>query len=143
MQEQPQKSWFGKNWMWVLPLGGCLTLALLLILGVGAAFFGIKKVINDSTPYNYAVSLAQNNKDVINALGTPIKPAPLFNGVISVTDSESKAAVSVTLSGPKNKALLYLDAEKINDQWIFKELYVVPEKTTDTIFLSGDELNDF
>ena len=32
MEEQKQKSWLGKNWPWVVPVGGCLT--LIIVIGV-------------------------------------------------------------------------------------------------------------
>jgi len=34
-----QKNWFVRNWLWVVPVGGCLTIILLFVLGVGAIFF--------------------------------------------------------------------------------------------------------
>lgn len=39
MSEQGQKSWFGRNWLWFIPLTGCLGFILLIVLGLGAAFF--------------------------------------------------------------------------------------------------------
>ena len=38
MEEIKQKSWFSQNWIWVVPVGGCLTLIVLAVFGLGAAF---------------------------------------------------------------------------------------------------------
>jgi len=51
MEVQQKKSWWGRNWPWVLPVGGCLTVILLLVFGVGAIFFGVTNALKNSTPY--------------------------------------------------------------------------------------------
>ncbi len=45
MENAQQKSWFGRNWRWVLPVGGCLTVILLFVFGIGALFFGVSVTI--------------------------------------------------------------------------------------------------
>ena len=59
MEEVKQKSWFGRNWVWVVPLGGCLTIIALFVLGIGALVFGVSK------------NAPQNNKtDIDKAIAT-------------------------------------------------------------------------
>ena len=77
MESIKQKSWFSRNWLWVLPVGGCLTVILIIIFGIGALFFGISSAIKDSTPVEYAIERAENNAEVkksgpiLNASGLP------------------------------------------------------------------------
>jgi hypothetical protein len=73
MEEIKRKGWFQRNWMWVLPVGGCLTLMLFVVLIAGTVIFGISKMFSNSTPYGYAFEEASINSEVIAILGTPIK----------------------------------------------------------------------
>ena len=57
MEAQKQKSWFGRNWPWIIPVGGCLTVILFFVFGIGAIFFGVSKVMKNSAPLSMPFSL--------------------------------------------------------------------------------------
>ena len=66
MKAQKQKSWLGRNWLWLLPVSGCLTVILLFVFGVGAIFLGVTKALKNATPYEYAIELAKNNNGYLS-----------------------------------------------------------------------------
>ena len=101
MKEHIQKSWFGRNWLWFVPVGGCLTIILLFIFGIGALFFGVSEVLSNSTPYEYAVEQASNDSRVIEYLGKPIETAGIMRGNISIKNGSGEVDISIPLKGPK------------------------------------------
>lgn len=135
MEEVKQKSWFGRNWLWVLPVGGCLTVILLLVFGVGAIFFGVTNALKNSTPYEYTVELAKNNTEVIAVLGDPVETDGMLSGNISLNNDGGNVDFQIPLKGPKGKASLVVRGEKIDGEWIYEDLYVLIKSTNEKINL--------
>lgn len=118
------KGWFRRNWLWVVPVGGCLTLILLMIFGVGAAIFGVSKALTGSQPYKDAIYEASHNQEIIELLGEPIESDGIMSGSISVENDNGRANISVPIKGPKGKAKVFVIGEKIDGQWYYSEMYV-------------------
>ena len=130
-----QKSWFSRNWLWFVPVSGCLLLILLLVFGVGAAIFGVTKIISNSTPYEYALEKARENPRVIEVLGNPIDTDGIMQGNISIKNKTGKADIKIPIEGPNGKASIVVKAEKFNDEWEYEELYVEIKGTQEQINL--------
>jgi len=130
-----QKSWFGRNWMWVLPAGGCLTIIVLILLGIGATIFGISKIMTSSAPYEYAVEQASNNTQVIELLGSPVETAGMMQGKISTTNDSGEVAIKIPLKGPKGKGSVTIKGYKTDGEWTYEELYVLIKETNEKINL--------
>ncbi len=135
MEVQNQKSWWGRNWPWVLPVGGCLTVILLLVFGVGAIFFGVSNALKNSTPYEYAVELASNHPEVIATLGDDIETDGMFSGNISLNNGAGEADLKIPIKGYKGKGTLVVLGEKYDDEWIYEELYVLIKENGEKINL--------
>ena len=130
-----QKGWFGRNWLWVVPVGGCLTIILLFIFGIGAVIFGVSNAITNSSPYEYAVDQASNHSIVIELLGDPIETAGMLSGNISLNDDGGIVDFTIPLKGPKGKGSVTIKGEKIDGEWIYEELYVLIKETNEKINL--------
>ena len=63
MASQQQKSWFSRNWLWFIPVSGCLGIILLFVFGIGAAIFGFSHMINNAPPIEYALEQANDNEE--------------------------------------------------------------------------------
>lgn len=125
MEEVKQKSWFGRNWPWVLPVGGCLTIIVLFVLGVGAAVFGVSKMVTGSEPYEYAYEKAIQNEAVIQALGNPIEKGFVgSNSNYSYKNGEGRVSLTIPINGPLNDAFIYVEGVKEDDEWTYTKLYV-------------------
>lgn len=135
METVKQKSWFARNWPWVIPVGGCLTVILLFVFGVGAAIFGVSKALKSSTPYTYALEKATDNPEVIAALGQDIEPDGMFKGDISLKNNEGHADLKIPIEGEKGKGTLVVKGEKYNGDWDYEELYVIIKETQEEINL--------
>ena len=123
MEQQIQKSWFARNWGWVLG-GGCLTLIIIVVIGFGSLIFGVSKMFTTSTPYQYAIEKAFTNEEVIDVLGAPIEADGMINGNISLNGSDGDANFKIPIKGPNGKGRIVVVATKDYGEWIYEKLYV-------------------
>ncbi len=139
MSEKQQKSWFGRNWLWFIPLTGCLGFVLLVVLGFGAAFFGISKMITNATPVEYAIEQAAKNEQVIKKLGKPIEKYGIPSGNISLDNNDGNVDFSVPIRGDKGEGVLVIRGIKVEGTWIYEDLYVRIKETQEEINLLEKE----
>lgn len=142
MEETRRKSWFGRNWGWVLG-GGCLTIIVLAVFGVGAAIFGISKAIGESEPYTHAYEMAIQNEAVIEALGAPIETGVVGSNTNYVyNNGEKRVEMTIPIKGASNSALIYVEGVKENDEWTYNKLYVDVENDDVDINLLEEDLEN-
>jgi len=130
-----QKSWFRRNWMWIVPVGGCLTIILLFVFGVGAAVFGLSKIFKESVPYEYALEKASKNPTVIKFLGNDIESNGIMQGNISFKNDTGKANITIPIKGSKGKGSVTIIGTKIDDEWTYEKLFVTIKETNEQINL--------
>jgi hypothetical protein len=119
-----QKSWFRRNWLWFVPTMGCLTLIVLGVLGLGSLFFGVTKLLADSTPSQYAIAQASKNEKVIAILGDSIEKDGIISGNISFTNGDGTANLSIPISGTMTSGTIKVVAIKTDGIWVYETLYV-------------------
>ncbi len=130
-----QKSWFGRNWIWALPVGGCLTVILIIIFGIGALFFGVSKILKDSTPVEYAIERAENNAEVKQILGHNIEIDGMFNGNLSLNNDDGTVDMSIPIKGEKEYGKLIIKGEKYDGEWTYEDLYIIIKDSHEKINL--------
>lgn len=138
METHQNKSWFSRNWGWVLG-GGCLTLIIVAAIGIGALFFGVTKAFKSSEPYQYAMEKTLHNNTVVEALGEPIEGG-MINGNISFENSTGEANFSIPISGPDGSGRIFISAKKFSDEWTYDELYVELDGLERKVNLLDDNL---
>ena len=136
-----EKSWWKRNWKWVVPTGGCLTLIVLFVVFIGAAVFGVTKVMSGSEPYQEGLTKAQNNEQVIELLGEPIENNGIMQGSINFSNSRGDADIRVPIKGPKGEGTVYIVGEKHNDVWTYSELEVRIDQNNEVINLLNEGLD--
>ncbi|QLG45603.1 cytochrome c oxidase assembly factor Coa1 family protein [Costertonia aggregata] len=130
----PQPSWWKRNWKWVVPLGGCLTLIVIFIVFFASLFFGVTKILEDSQPYEYAFELINQDEQMIELLGSPIEKDGMVQGNINWTNGDKNAKMTIPIAGPKRTGILYIDATGEGDTWDYKEIRVeVSEENVDLL----------
>ncbi|WP_233898491.1 cytochrome c oxidase assembly factor Coa1 family protein [Tenacibaculum piscium] len=143
MEVQEEKSWFSKNWGWVVPVGGCgcgcLGFILFAFLGIGATIFSVFDTITNSTPVTYAVEQAANNKKVINLLGEPIEEVGIPSGNISLENENGEVDFSIDIKGPNGKGTLVVRGIRANGEWIYEDLYVRIKESSEEINLLNNQ----
>src|SRR6218665_85638 len=125
----PQKSWWGRNWPWVIPVG-CL--GLLLSCGcLGALFAGLAlKSFSDTPVFTESVARAKQSPEVREALGEPIETSWLGQQMnIKTHNDEGPAQLTIPLKGPRGEGMLRVKATKTEGNWRFQTLRVdVPDR---------------
>lgn len=134
-------SWWKRNWKWAVPVGGCLSVIVLIIIVIGAGIFGVSKMFSGSEPYAYGLEQAQSNEQVIELLGTPIETYSIMQGSINYSNDDGEADISIPIKGPNGKGKIYVVGEKRNDIWTYLELEVRIEENNETINLLDEDLN--
>ncbi|MEX6626542.1 cytochrome c oxidase assembly factor Coa1 family protein [Tenacibaculum salmonis] len=143
MEVQKEKSWFSKNWGWVVPVGGCgcgcLGFILFAFLGIGATIFSVFDTITNATPVTYAVEQAANNKKVIHLLGEPIEEVGIPSGNISLENENGEVDFSIDIKGPNGKGTLVVRGIRANGEWIYEDLYVRIKESSEEINLLNNQ----
>ncbi|WP_299113862.1 cytochrome c oxidase assembly factor Coa1 family protein [uncultured Winogradskyella sp.] len=139
MEEYRKKSWFSRNWGWVLG-GGCLTIIVLLVVFVGSIFFGVTKMFTSSTPYKYAMEQATTNENIIALIGEPIEKDGMLQGNISLNGDDGEADFKIPIKGPKGEARIVVVAKKDYGKWVYEKLYVQIKDSQKQINLMEEKL---
>lgn len=123
MEPSRERSWLGRNWKWLLPVGcmlpfvavgGCVTL---IIMGV----FGALKA---SDAYHQSLAAVRADEAIVNLLGEPIEPSLLVSGNIHVSTHGGNADVHYDITGPKATGTVHAVAFKEAGSWKFRSLVV-------------------
>jgi Cytochrome oxidase complex assembly protein 1 len=126
MDQPPSRTWWRRNWKWVVPVG-CLT-PLLLCGGLTTLiFFLVFGTIKSSDVYTEALARAKANEEVKALLGEPIEAGFWVSGSFEVSGPSGKADLAIPISGPKGSATLYAVATKTGGGWQYSTLEVAPQ----------------
>ncbi|MNK53032.1 Cytochrome oxidase complex assembly protein 1 [compost metagenome] len=128
-----RKSWLNRNWKWLIP-SGCLTLLILFGLFIGGIFYEVTSIIKDSDAYKESMTAVQNNKLVVEKLGSPIETDGMVSGNVTSTNDVRTCDVQVPIKGPKGKGTLFVVGEK-RGKWKYSEMSVYIENTDEKIDL--------
>lgn len=120
-QSGERRSWWGRNWFWVVPIG-CLTpfavcaglIALILTLVFGQ--------LKSSEVYKEAVNRAREHPEVQAALGTPISEGLIPFGSLQIINDTGSAYLQIPLSGPKGSGSLRVVASRAGGKWTISSL---------------------
>lgn len=123
--ESTQRSWWGRNWKWIVPVG-CVTPLFCCGGGVAAIFLVVFGTLQSSEVYVNSVAKARASKDVIVILGEPIESG-LPMGNLDIKNNVGKADLNVPLTGPKGKAQLHVVAAKNGGAWEYTILQVATD----------------
>jgi hypothetical protein len=140
VQAAGHRSWWQRNWKWVVPVGGVALLAVF-----AAVIFGFVSLLSgmmrSSEPYRHALHAAQTSPAVIAALGEPIEAGFMPSGNISVNNDDGEADLSFGLHGPRGEATVYVEATRKRKRWSYQTL-VVALADREVDLLKGDEAED-
>ena len=131
---QQKKSWFDRNWQWML---GCGCLVVVLGGGAvgGAVFFGAQK-LSKFMPTDQAMAYVEADPEVIEALGSPVK-ASMVNRRFNMNMSGGKQVMEMEfrVSGPNGDAQVKATATRGNNEeaWVFLTCEVEPHSSIESI----------
>ena len=130
-----ERSWWGRNWGWCLPLSGCLgcigLVVLLILFAVGSAFMMVRGSEIDAL----AMEIASAHPAVIEALGEPVERGLGFQGNVHRSTDGGRVDIRFTIHGPEGRGTLHVKGERRGEEWTLDKLEFRPEGATDWIDL--------
>ncbi len=136
-----EKSWFKRNWKWVIPTGGCLTLLIIGGLIIGTLVYKVSDAIGSSNYQERTLEKVNLNEKAIELLGAPIKKSGVLNQQFNF-DSNTKGTsleVEYTVSGSKKEGILYIDAKVKGKEITYNRLYIIVNDTREKIDLLSED----
>jgi cytochrome oxidase complex assembly protein 1 len=130
--EPRQKSWWGRNWFWVVPLG-CLTPIVCVVGCVVLSVMAVFGLLRSSEAYTRSLAAVTENAQVQAALGEPIQPGTFVTGNVNVSNNGGHADIHYSVSGPKGDGSVHVVADKQNGAWVFSTNRVVLNPTQEEI----------
>ncbi len=128
------KSWWDRRWKAVVALS---VIAALAAGGFIALLFSLTfGVMRASGAYRQAVAAARADHTVVEMLGSPIEEGYFVMGEIELGRDRGYANLTIPISGPRAKATIYVEADKVGTHWTFRALEVVVEETGEWIHLA-------
>jgi len=108
---------------------GCIGCGAVLFLTAIAAFValvvgGVFKVMRSTDPYQQAMSQLRQHPEAVAVLGVPIEEGWIPWGSVRVNGPFGEAHLSISVSGPKDKGTLYVEAVRRAGAWQFLALYL-------------------
>jgi Cytochrome oxidase complex assembly protein 1 len=132
-EAQPRpKSWWGRNWFWVVPLG-CLAPIVAVVGCVMVSVIAVFAMLRSSEPYIRSLAAVSGDAQVRAELGEPITPGTFVTGNINVSTNGGHADVFYSISGPKGDGSVHAVADKRNGSWVFSSNHVVLNPTNQEI----------
>ena len=118
-----RRSWWGRNWLWVIPTG-CLTIIVLGLAVLATIIMTVFGMLRTTDVYKTALKRAKQDQRVIVAIGEPIKEGWYVGGSAEVSGGSGKSDLTIPIHGPNGKATIYLVATKFAGDWQYSKLMV-------------------
>lgn len=118
------RSWWQRNWKWILVAGVLLACVLAIAAFVFAIFAFVSGVMRESVPFQHAVAAARADPAVVAALGEPIETGVVVSGRIHTSGAEGSASLTIPLHGPEGAAHVLVVAERVGGTWTYQTLEV-------------------
>ena len=122
------KSWWKKNWKWLIPTTGVfiITIGTIFSSGFDEILGDYSKAYLDSKLYDDALKIVRKNNRVKETLGhiESINTLTIINGYVEYSDNNNSVNTTIKISGEHGKAMLDISADLINEIWSFKALKI-------------------
>ena len=133
------KSWWSRHWKWLVPLA-IVIIAGIGIIGsskVGENTTHIIKAYTEASLHENAIAIAQNNNEVMVALGKiePIDKFALLEGGVRYSNNYESAELHVRIKGDKGRGKIDIYAFKQDGNWHYKTINIRVREPKQTIIV--------
>ena len=122
-----QKSWWKRNWKWLVPVSGILLIiAILISSGMAGIGNDLVKAYSDTELYENALKKVKANQKVTELLGEiePIDKLAILEGEVHYTNDNQTISSTIRIKGVKGKARMDIISDRINNEWKYKKINV-------------------
>lgn len=130
-------SWWKRNWKWVLPTGGCLTLIIIFFSFIAYGVYQVTDKLTEETSFFAffdVIQEVQKSSEVKEALGTPLKFDGLQEENYDPKDND-RLDLDFTIQGAQYDGQLRVIADKTGDGWQYSTFTVTVAETGEVIDL--------
>jgi len=123
------KSWFKRNWIWAMPVGGCLTVIIVTIIVMGVGIFAFSDDIEAGIEkqqqiVNKALLDAEQNQEVITILGEPLESNGPKDFRSSLDNGVRNSTYSIPIAGSKGNGTIRIITHQRGEEIVY-DLYMV------------------
>ena len=134
------KSWFKRNWIWALPVGGCLTVFIVTIVLMGVGIFAFSDDIkagieNQQKIIDQALLDAEHNQEVIAILGEPLENNGSREFNSSLDNGVRNSTYSIPITGPKRSGAIQIITHQRGEEIVYDLYMVTIDGSNETIDL--------
>ena len=123
-----QKSWWKRNWKWLVPLSGIVVFSLVIFFSSGMGGIGadLAKAYADTELYNNALEKVKSDKRITELLGEiePIDKMAILEGQVVYSNENKTINSTVRIVGNKGKARMDISADRIENEWNYTKISV-------------------
>jgi hypothetical protein len=137
MEPKIKQSWWKRNWKWVVPTGGCLTIIIIVIAFLSYGVYQFTDKLSEETSVFAFIGIiqkVQKSVEVREALGSPIRFDGLQDEGYDPEDS-NKLNLNFEIQGAQSDGQLRVIADKTEDGWSYTTFTVTVEETGEIIDL--------
>lgn len=136
-----ERSWWSRNWKWVVPVGGCFTFIVIGILVLGGAIFGFVKSVQNDSGGNDALEIAKSNPQVMEVLGEPITKDGMGSYSVNYKNGYKTSEAIIPIEGPNGTATLRVKTSGSDDALIYEVFEIQVDNTGELIDLNQNQLD--
>jgi hypothetical protein len=123
-----QKSWWKRNWKWLVPLSGIILISLGIFFssGMDGIATDLVQAYEDTELYDNALEKAKSDERVTELLGEikPIDQLAILEGHVEYSNDNKTVNSSIRIIGNKGKGSLDISADRMNNEWNYTKINV-------------------
>ena len=136
------KSWWNKNWKWIIPILGIFLISIFAIstTSIGETTIDIVKAYADPDLVETALNKAQGNDEVKELLGIleQVDKMAKLEGSVKYSNNDRSVDISIRVRGSKGKGRMRIIAERNGETWEYKKIVIGIKKLKRTIEIIGE-----
>ena len=122
-----EKSWWQRNWKWILPIGIILFLvSIVLTLSIDGNPTDILQAYNEDVLYKNAIDKANSNERVIEVIGKidDLDQLAILEGSSKYSNNNNSIEITFRVTGDKGKGKMDISADKNGSEWEYKKISI-------------------
>lgn len=141
MNAQTQRTWWQRNWKWVVATA-VICAFLLFALFIGGVLWLARAAMQNNDVHRTAMARVAQSPEAIAQLGEPIEAGFLSSGSINVDGRGGEADLAIPVSGPRAEGTISVVARKKGGAWYFDELELRPTGSDAIELRSQEQIED-
>ena len=123
-----QKSWWKRNWKWLVPISGIMIISLVIFFssGMGGITTDLAQAYVDTELYNNALEKVKSDERVTELMGEiePIDKMAILEGQVKYSNENKTVNSTIRIIGDKGKARMDISADRIKNEWKYTKINV-------------------